>query len=305
MLASESYSMADAERLKRELTQKQDELAHLEHDLENASQLGASGQVAELREQCHRKLREIDAIRQMAISFNVHLDADPQIERAHARSEEMRPRDAQPQPPFAAGPSTPQDPEPRTFCPKCGASGPADASFCMKCGADLGSVDQRQASDHGSRAASPLPLTPNQTVGSPPEHRTARAESTEPTLAMPITPQPPPAQPPPAQPAFTGASTSPSGASGTYYTDRRYVAATRSYTTPAVLTLVLYFVFWLPGLIANIVYWRAAVRDEKIVGQAPEGKGCLVALLWVFIILPILLGALIAVIVIAAASGSR
>ncbi len=34
----------------------------------------------------------------------------------------------------------------------------------------------------------------------------------------------------------------------------RQAAATRSYTTPAVITLVLYFVLWLPGLIANIVY---------------------------------------------------
>ena len=66
----------------------------------------------------------------------------------------------------------------------------------------------------------------------------------------------------------------------------RQAAATRSYTTPAVITLVLYFVLWLPGLIANIVYLSAANSDKNVSGIAPQGRGCLVALLIVFIGLP-------------------
>lgn len=71
--------------------------------------------------------------------------------------------------------------------------------------------------------------------------------------------------------------------------ERQRAAAVRSYTTPAIITLVLYFVFWLPGLIANIVYWNDARKTEQLIGRAPEGKGCLTALLVVFIILPVAL----------------
>lgn len=70
---------------------------------------------------------------------------------------------------------------------------------------------------------------------------------------------------------------------------RRFAAAQRSFTTPAVITLVLYFVPWLPGLVANIVYWQEANNVQRITGHVPEGKGCLVALFWVFLALPVLL----------------
>lgn len=64
---------------------------------------------------------------------------------------------------------------------------------------------------------------------------------------------------------------------------------TRSYVTPAVITMVLYLVLWLPGLIANIVYWQSAARDQRLSGHAPEGKGCLLALFIVFGALPLIL----------------
>ena len=79
------------------------------------------------------------------------------------------------------------------------------------------------------------------------------------------------------------------------HAERRRAAAARSYVTPAVLTLVLYCVLWLPGLVANIVYLQAASGDEKLVGQAPEGKGCLSAMLWASWIVPV--GALLALII--------
>ena len=71
-----------------------------------------------------------------------------------------------------------------------------------------------------------------------------------------------------------------------YEEHRRIAAASRSFTTPAIITLILYFVFWVPGLIANIVYWREANNVQTITGRAPEGKGCLVAMLVVMIVIP-------------------
>ncbi|CCF84634.1 hypothetical protein [Nitrolancea hollandica] len=69
--------------------------------------------------------------------------------------------------------------------------------------------------------------------------------------------------------------------------DRRRAAAMRSYVTPALITLLLYFVFWLPGLIANIMYWQAASHDQRLTGVAPEGKKYLAILFIVFVGVPI------------------
>jgi hypothetical protein len=64
--------------------------------------------------------------------------------------------------------------------------------------------------------------------------------------------------------------------------ERQRTAATRDYTTPAVITLILYFVCWLPGVIANIIYFLQARQDEALVGREPQGKGCL---LWLLIVM--------------------
>jgi len=69
--------------------------------------------------------------------------------------------------------------------------------------------------------------------------------------------------------------------------ERQRAAATRSYVTPAVITLILYFLLWVPGLVANIVYYIQASNDQALVGRPPDGKGCLTALLIVFIGLPV------------------
>lgn len=74
-----------------------------------------------------------------------------------------------------------------------------------------------------------------------------------------------------------------------YETERRRAAAVRDYTTPAIITLVLYFVMWLPGLIANIIYFMQASEDEKLTGHPPQGKGCLLALLIVWVAGPFLI----------------
>lgn len=71
--------------------------------------------------------------------------------------------------------------------------------------------------------------------------------------------------------------------------ERRRAAAARSYTTPAVITMLLYFVGWVPGLVANLIYLTAANRDQRMSGVEPEGKGCLIQLLLAFVALPLLL----------------
>lgn len=70
--------------------------------------------------------------------------------------------------------------------------------------------------------------------------------------------------------------------------ERFRAAMTRSYLTPAIITLILYFVFWLPGLIVNIVYFVSAQETKRQSGgRAPEGYGCLLAMLLVWTIIPI------------------
>lgn len=63
--------------------------------------------------------------------------------------------------------------------------------------------------------------------------------------------------------------------------------APRDYTVMAIVILILYWVFWLPGLIVNIVMLSEANQVQRETGMAPEGKGCLTALLW-FNVLPFL-----------------
>jgi hypothetical protein len=69
--------------------------------------------------------------------------------------------------------------------------------------------------------------------------------------------------------------------------ERWRAAATRSYVNPAIITLILYFCCYVPGLIANLVYLVAAWDTRQQVRRAPEGLGCLVALLLIFGIGPI------------------
>jgi zinc-ribbon domain len=70
-------------------------------------------------------------------------------------------------------------------------------------------------------------------------------------------------------------------------------APPRSFVTQAVITLVLYWLLWLPGLIANVIYWQEASRVEQQTGRAPEGKGCLLALFLVYVMLPAVITCLV------------
>jgi hypothetical protein len=50
---------------------------------------------------------------------------------------------------------------------------------------------------------------------------------------------------------------------------QRVASSVRSLTGLAVVTLVLYLIIWIPGLIANLVFWREAVSKSS---AALEGR---------------------------------
>ncbi len=53
-----------------------------------------------------------------------------------------------------------------------------------------------------------------------------------------------------------------------------------SYTTPAVLILILYWLGWLPGFVANIIFLVLANGTKRRIGRRPDGYGCLIALMF-------------------------
>ena len=57
-------------------------------------------------------------------------------------------------------------------------------------------------------------------------------------------------------------------------------ARMKSYTGAATATLLLYVVLWLPGLIANFLFYRAAQRAERLAGKMLPGVGWLIVMLW-------------------------
>ena len=62
------------------------------------------------------------------------------------------------------------------------------------------------------------------------------------------------------------------------------IARQKSYVGAAVLTFLLYWVFFFPGLIANCLYLDDARRTAKLAGRTPRGVLCL----WVMFILGML-----------------
>lgn len=68
----------------------------------------------------------------------------------------------------------------------------------------------------------------------------------------------------------------------------RAAARMKSYIGPFVLTIFLYTLFYIPGLIVNLMYWQDAKRMSKIAGRKLPGTGALGALIWFQIILVLL-----------------
>ena len=74
-----------------------------------------------------------------------------------------------------------------------------------------------------------------------------------------------------------------------YVTGQSQAAFSQSFTTPAVICMVLYCVLGLLGLIANIVYLLQAKKVKALTGTAPQGYGCLWALSAVVTIIPLII----------------
>ena len=64
----------------------------------------------------------------------------------------------------------------------------------------------------------------------------------------------------------------------------RAIARQKSYVTAAVITFVVYWFFYFPGLIVNLLYLADARKTAKVAGTAPAGLGCL----WMMLILGLL-----------------
>jgi len=56
-------------------------------------------------------------------------------------------------------------------------------------------------------------------------------------------------------------------------------AQMKDFTSSAILTFFLYLLFFIPGLIFNIMYLREAERVQRLAGRKPTGMGCLQLLL--------------------------
>lgn len=75
---------------------------------------------------------------------------------------------------------------------------------------------------------------------------------------------------------------------------RPIVVAAKSYVPWAILVLVLYWVgFWLIGAVTNWVFYLQAKADHRATGSAPEGEGCLRALLIVLFWIPLVIAAVV------------
>ncbi len=66
-------------------------------------------------------------------------------------------------------------------------------------------------------------------------------------------------------------------------------AAGRSYVNASLIALLLYFLCYFPGLILNIYWLVQSTKVRRVTGRAPEGQGCLIALLTAAVVVPVIL----------------
>jgi hypothetical protein len=69
--------------------------------------------------------------------------------------------------------------------------------------------------------------------------------------------------------------------------DEEPIPERQDYRRYAILSLLLYFVLWVPGFLVNTVYLAQAIGEERKTGQPAEGKGCLIALIIAGLVIPI------------------
>jgi pSer/pThr/pTyr-binding forkhead associated (FHA) protein len=78
------------------------------------------------------------------------------------------------------------------------------------------------------------------------------------------------------------------------------LAMQKTYGGKAFWVWVLYWFFFIPGAIMNIVYWNEAKRVRQITGTNPSGMGCLTFLLVTHLVIPGILLLLLIMLLIAA-----
>jgi hypothetical protein len=74
------------------------------------------------------------------------------------------------------------------------------------------------------------------------------------------------------------------------YAMERAIARTKSYIGPALLVSIFYGLGWLPGFIANWMYYREAKRMQRLAGESLPGAGCLSVMFWVNLAVLVLFG---------------
>ena len=67
------------------------------------------------------------------------------------------------------------------------------------------------------------------------------------------------------------------------------ILKTKDFTGKAILCLILYFVLYVPGLIANFAFLDEANRVRNQLGREPAGRGCLTSLAFFFFWAPLVL----------------
>ena len=134
------------------------------------------------------------------------------------------------------------------YCPHCGAALEPGMRFCPGCGAPRG-TSPRPAWETGDPEPDTLPWD---------------SRPAQPMRIAADLPSPPPTQ-------------------VVIVHEHRYRPADpgKSFFGWAWLTLLLYGLLYIPGLIANVILWRSSVSYERETGVRARGSGCLVWLLWV------------------------
>ncbi len=61
----------------------------------------------------------------------------------------------------------------------------------------------------------------------------------------------------------------------------------KSYVGPAIIVFVLYLVGYIPGLVANVLYYNEAKKNEELVGEKLYGSNILRSFLYVFFWIPV------------------
>ena len=173
-------------------------------------------------------------------------------------------------------------------CSRCGTTLREGAKFCLSCGEPIPPA-RLSTADFLPGGVQPPARGPSP-AAVPPAAPTAASGWAEPAPAPPDLPQaaagwpvaaPPEVQAPryDAPPARAEVAVAPV-ALPTGGDLERALARSKSYIAPAVLVGYLYTLFYVPGLIVNIMYMNEARHMEQVAGEKLPGTGCLATLMW-------------------------